>query len=306
MGYDWDSVLIDYSKRSWEEILKPGERTGGPSPWGNSKWQDLKWCPYRYCWKHVKRMRQLHYNSNLEIGGLTHEAIGNYYQTYLNCIDAKQQLMKDEIDDRCRMAAFDILNRAEEIVPATAGVSRKLIEAWLALYGPGTVSDDRHETYDVECLLEVSDPLPYSTRLDRWVWSDRLDGPMIWEVKTAGRRDGKLISSYRADPQFLGHQWLWRKTLQRKYGKLKGYQVLLITKTEPVAVYDEIIPINEALIRDFEKEMRWVNQVRIHCEMEKRWPRIRTYRCRFCEIFDVCASNGRNTQGWAKKRRNEY
>ena len=293
---DWEAALDEWALHSWEECLNRKEQLGGPSPCGNSKWSDFRECPYRYWWRHVKRMRRERYDVNLEVGSLFHEAVARYYVTGLDGGD----------DQACRQAGYDILIRADEIVPATAGEVRRLYDAWLALYGPDTIGDDRHETYDVECLMEVAEPFPYSTRLDRWAWCERLEGPVIYEFKTAGRRDGRLLSSYRSDPQFLGHQWLWNKCMKRQYGQLKGYTVVLVLKTTPARVHHETVAITPNLVREWEKSMRWYYALLIQCQMQKRWPKSQGYRCRYCGVFDVCATAGKNTAGWVKKGRGEW
>ncbi len=44
------------SAPSWEECMKPSERLGGPSPWGNSRYSMFRRCPYLYWWSFIKRM----------------------------------------------------------------------------------------------------------------------------------------------------------------------------------------------------------------------------------------------------------
>ena len=286
---------------SWESVLTPKERIGGPSPMGNSKWGDFRSCPHLYWWKHVKRMKLDEPEDALEIGGLYHELRARYYQFYL---DYEHELSREELDRGCVDTARELLERTDKVVPYTSSEARRLFDSWLAAYGPGMPLDDRESTYDVENLLEVSSPFPYSARLDRWIMTEY--GPVIMEIKTAGRRDGKLINSYKLDPQFIGQVWLWRKTMSRKYGKLLSFVVDLTTKTNPVGVTREGVSIPDAVIRRWEQDMRYWHMLRIQCETTNTWPKNYGYRCRFCSALDHCATNGKNNAGWIKKKRGDY
>lgn len=286
---------------SWETVLTPKERIGGPSPWGNSKWGDFRSCPYLYWWKHVKRMRLVEPQEALEIGGLYHELRARYYQFFL---DHEGDLADAEMDRGCTDAAREVLSRTEQVTPYISSEARRLFESWLVKYGPGMPLDDRAQTYDVECLLEVSSPFPYSARIDRWMMTDY--GPVIMEIKTAARRDGNLLNSYKLDPQFIGQAWLWKRTMARKWGKLFSFVVDLTTKTNPVGVTREAVSVNDNVIRRWVKDMKHYHLLHQQCEATKVWPKNYGYRCRFCELIDHCSTCGKNNTGWAKKKKGEY
>jgi hypothetical protein len=308
----WASAMADMNTRTWEEVLKPGERLGGPTPFGSSFWSDFKMCPYYFDFTHNKRWRLVEYNENLEVGGLAHEAIGRYYQTALDTLENENTISgvlnhPGGLDDEaCLNAAFGLLDRAEAVTPVIAAVARRVVQARLALYGPGTAGDDRKDTFGVEVYLGIDDPFPLTTRLDRWCWSDRAKGVVIHEFKTAREKTGRLLSSYRMDFQFLIQQYLWRKTQNKKKYPLKGYVVDLVTKTQQPDVLVQAVPVDDKLLRDFEKEMRWTHMMWRQCHALNYWPRNRSYRCRFCDLYDHCASGGRSTAGWRKKKKGEY
>jgi len=306
------SDVVDVGTHSWEEVLKPGERLGGPSLWGNSKYQVFKFCPYLYYWLFIKRMARMTYDPNLEIGGLYHEARARYGQAFLDAFDVETgdlSVPQKVIDERCTEAGFDIINRAAKIVPGIAGTVRRLFESWLILSGPGMPRDRRRDLYGVEVVLEVNDPIPYSARLDEWYWDRDRRGARISEIKTAGEYDGRLVNSYRMDAQFLGHQYLWRRTMTRKVGPLVGYDVDLITKTTEVRSTLEHVPIDWALTKSFEEEISYLYSQIIRCQTTRIWPKRMSYYCTrpwSCQLYDHCASRGRITLGWRKKKKGEY
>lgn len=304
------SFAADFGHRSWQEAFEPDELAGGPSPWGNSRYQAFKHCPYYYWWTYIRRMTPELYDSYMEIGGLWHEVRARVGNTYLAGTDPDGLPIGGTIKDihqACIAVGWEIINRAEDVVPGIAGKVRHMYESWLPLRGPGAPGCDLATLYGVEEVWQVSEPVPYSARIDQWHW---IGGPVIKEVKTAGRRDTALIESYRMDSQFLGHQWLWKKTMQRRWGKLESYHVDLITSTKDPYVGPETVAIREDLIRDWLKETRYLYAQMIQCEMSGHWPRRRTWRCtrgnRPCGLYDHCASNGKYNVGWRRKRKGEY
>lgn len=301
--------LPDQYTHTWQEVLEPGEMLGGPSKWGNSRYSAFRLCAYWYYWTYVKRMTPVLYNENLEIGGLYHEARARYGLVYLQNIDAKGNLLisQKDVDDLCRQAGFEILSRAEHLVPGIAGVARKLFNAWLMLYGPGTGQDRRADLYDVETLLEVESPFPYSCRLDEWGWDSKHSGMAIYEIKTTARRDFDLINSYRFEPQFLGQQYLWRRCMVSDYGDLDAHYVDLVTKGLSTGVHVEQIPFSPALDTQWEELTRATYKRIIACEMDNSWPQEpHYYRCRKCPLFEHCASGKQDCTGWREKVNNEY
>lgn len=304
------SLAADYGHKSWQDAFKPEELAGGPSEWGNSRYQAFKACPYWYYWNYVKRMVPETYDVYLETGGLWHEVRAKVGNTYLGGIDPDGAPLKEspkQLQEKCIEAGWEVINRAEEPVPGIAGKVRHLYECWLPLRGPGAPGDDLPTLYGVEELWSVDWPVPYSARIDQWHW---IDGPVIKEIKTAGKRDGKLIESYLMDSQFLGHQWLWKKKMRRTWGDLFSYHVDLITTTQQPYVGPETVALRDDLVQDWLKETRWLYSQIISCEMSGYWPRRRTWRCargnRPCPLFVHCASGGKSSIGWRKKKKGEY
>ena len=301
-------LALALENHSWQEVLVPGEVLGGPSPWGNSRYSTFKTCEYLYYVQHIKRMRTEAYDKNLEIGGLYHEARARYSQAWLDNTDdnGEPKIFQKDIDDLCKLKGFEIINRAEEIVPEFAGMARRLYTAWLARHGPGTVGDRRKETYGVEVLLEVTTPFKYSARIDEWRWSQAAGGPEINEIKSAAAKTGLLLKSYNMDPQFIGQIYLWERVMRKQWGSLKQFTVDLVTKSVDNTVEQRTVPINSTLIKDWEKSMKSVYANLVQCQMTDVWPQRQGYRCRYCPAFDHCASGRKRFDGWVKKKKGEY
>jgi hypothetical protein len=290
--------LSQWYNRSWEEVLHPSERLGGPTPWGSSRWGAFKKCPFYYYWLYVRKMEPVEKSEALEIGGLYHEVRARYYQAY----------HEGRSDDEAIQEGYDLLNRTEKVVPAYAATVRRLFKGWLTHSGPGTPNDDRHllpEGGGIEEPIEYYEgPFPYSTRIDFWCFSSDGEGAILKEIKTASRRTGRLLASYKMDSQFLGQMYLWRKVMEpRGYPPLTKYIIDLAVKTNPPQFSREIAPVDNRTLSNWEHEMtqHWY-QLRYFERSPKPWPRRRTYEtCHYCELFDVCASNGANTTGWKRK-----
>jgi hypothetical protein len=302
MGDNWAiEAMLQGSTHSWEECLEPGERLGGPTRWGSSFWSAFKQCPYLLDFTRNRGWRPVEVSEPLEVGGLVHEALARYYATALSYLESHGAFDK-AADQECLEAAYGLIRRASLVAKPTADDAQRLVRARLALYGPGTVGDDRLDTYGVEVEMGVEEPFCLTTRLDRWCWSDQLKGAVLHELKTAARRDGRLLSSYRMDFQFLIQQYLWRR-VQGKKRPLRAYHVDLITKAQEPEVTVEVVPIDDRLLKDFEREMRWTWMQYQQCVATGVWPKNRGYRCHYCELFDHCASGGKSTAGWTRKRK---
>jgi hypothetical protein len=290
----WGKVL-NWHNRSWEEILTPEERLGGPSPWGSSRWAAFKKCPFYYQARYIRHMEPVEKSEALEIGGLYHEARARYHQGYL-----------DELsDDEAIQAGYDIVSRAEKVTPAYAATVRRMFKGWLVHSGPGTPNDHRKDTGGVEQLIEYYDgAFPYSTRID--LWNHIEGGVEIVEIKTAGRRTGQLLSSYKMDSQFLGQMYLWKKVMEPQgYPPLRRYTIDLAVKTNPPQYSREIAPVDNRIIADWEHEMQehW-RDLQYYTKSAKRWPKRRSYHtCFWCNLFSYCATNGKNRAGWRFKKK---
>lgn len=299
--------MRELGAHSWEEILTPEERLGGPSRMGSSKYDAFKrGCPYFYWFRYVKRMTLEELNPNLEIGGLFHECRARYYQTEMDLRDKEEQ---QYIDEACLDVSYDLLRRAEDVAPETVAPVRRLWKGWVNLRGPGTPDDDRRDTIAVEVLLESKKPFLYTTRLDRVCQPESIDDHCnIHEIKTAKAYSERLRQSYKMDSQFLGQQYLWfRSGAQQKYGPLKNYVIDLAIKTNPAHYPQEIAPISMRLLNDWAFEMEYVwTRIQYFTRSAKQWPRNRTYNCRFCDAFEHCASGGRSTAGWRRKKKDEF
>lgn len=308
----WGAIMDSEERRSWTECLRAEEKQfGGPSPNGNSWYSVFEQCPYLWWVTFKKRMRPVVISEALEIGGLYHECRARYSQKYL---DLNETGISDaDLDLACEQAMFDLVNRAEDIVPQTANQVRRLLRGWLTVYGPTTPRDDRHLILSVEELIETNRGWPYSTRLDCVLWDEELNGPAIKETKTAGRLTEELLAGYTMDSQFLGQQYCWRHSPNyQKYGPLKGFVVDLAIKTQEMRFTQERVPIIKSAIRDWERQRRHTYRNMLLCEAEGYWPRIRTNCVKYarrCPLTQHCSILGRGTvpfPGYAKKTEGEY
>jgi hypothetical protein len=291
-------------QRNWEEALIGVDRVGGPSPWGNSRWGVFRSCPYLYWWMFEKRMKLIELDDALSIGGCYHELRAWYYEAYLKRMDSGAS--PEELDEACAEAVDDLYQRVTRVNPYVAGEAKRLLNGWMVLYGPRTPNDDRTETYEVECLLEVHKPFEYSCRLDRWYWSPVLEGAGIMEIKTSKKRDSFLVESYRFDPQLLGQMYLWRRRYQRRYGALKSLIIDLAVKSAPPSYHRETVSVDWKLVDAWEKSMLvWNRELQV-CVSDNKWPQRQTYSCRYCHLFRHCASNKQDDTGWRKKKKGEY
>jgi len=290
-------------QKPWDSVLSDSEKLGGPSPFGNSKWGDFRKCPYLFYWKHVKRMRSTHLSDPLEIGGLYHEMRARYYSTYLTC-EAIGNMNQKDVDQQCLGSARDLLSKVYDVAPHTANIAGNLFDAWVVLYGPGMPGDDRRDTYEVEPLFEVTEPFPYSARIDRWGISEF--GPVITEIKTGARRDGYLLQSYPLDPQFIGQVYLWKRCREKQYGKLESFFVDLATKTSPVSCYREPVEIDKKVMKHWEKSMMLHHSNLVQCKASRLWAQNHGYQCRYCELVEHCSSGKQDSTDWVKKKNGEY
>lgn len=310
MTNPWGDIW-NHDERSWEDLLDPSERVGGPSPWGNSKYAEMERCFWRYCFFHIKRLRDPKRSEPLEIGGLFHECRALAYNADL--LGREEEYTQDELDETFVEVLFELVERVQDHVPHIANEVRRLLRGWLAAHGPGRPGDDRHETILVEPLIEVDRGFPYSTRLDRVRLSEQYGGPVIMEIKTASRLSESLLKGYTIDPQFIGQQYCWRHSeYYKQYGPLKAFMVDLTIKGAAPSYPREIVPINKAAIRDWEKEKRlqWAHFKSL--EAVNYYPRNR-HACvmygRRCEIHDACAHPGpvkAKYPGFIKKKAGEY
>ena len=291
-----DYMANNWGERSWTEILEPSEMLGGPSPMGSSKWQSFKDCPYLYHLMFVRRYRQAEHQEPLEIGGLFHEALARYFQGWLDGASLK------EIRER----AFEIVHRADPVVPDIASEVHRLLTAWMTMYH-NTAYSFLDRVLAVEKLVSSSKYFQYSARLDLILEAE--DGGIeIMDHKTARQRTSNMLMSYRLEPQFLGHMHLWDESgMGKKWGELTRYSVDLIVKTQQPFLDIVQVPVNRITINKWRAEMRdhWVefNKYRRRC---LPWPRRTGYQCRFCAAFEHCASDDNSLVGWVEKKEGEF
>ena len=307
-------AIVEQPTRSWEEVLPEEDRQGGASPWGNSKYSVAEQCLYKYWVKFVRRMKPAVTGMPLQVGGLLHEARARYYNEYVR-IDEEDpegtEWTQEATDEACLKALWSIVHEARKIVPDIANEVARLLDAWILVAGPGTASDDRHETILVEELLEVKRPFPYSARIDRVIWSDEYDGPVIKEIKTSAARFKDLLSGYRNDPQFLGQWYLWENSKWFDvYGPLKAFAVDLIIKSKVVDVFTEIVPLGEANIEDWLRSRQQVYEDIRFFTINEFWPKRRS-NCvmygRRCGLHNHCvALKDDFFPGWVEKEGGEF
>jgi hypothetical protein len=291
-----DFCAQDWSERSWTECLEEGEALGGPSPFGSSKWQDFKDCPYLYELHHIRRFRRREWDVALEVGGLFHEALARYFQSWVD----------GEGKETGREKAFEIVTRCYNHVPDISSEVQRLLTQWMGMYH-GTRYDFRHRVLAVECLVDSAEPVLYSARLDL-VLETETGGIELMDHKTARQYTANMLMSYRLEPQFLGHMYLWEASGRSKtWGPLERYTVDLITKTREPTIELVDVPVIPRLIQQWKAEMveHWKSFQRYKNGAWK-WPRRTGYQCRFCKAFEHCASGGENFNGWIRKAPGDY
>lgn len=291
-----DFVASDWSERAWTECLEPGEALGGPSKMGSSKWQVFKDCPYLYELHHIRRFRRKEWDVALEVGGLFHEALARYFQSWLDGDESEVG----------REKAFEIVTRCYEHVPDISSEVHRLLTNWLGMYH-ATRYDFRPRVLAVECLVESSEPFFYSARLDL-VLETESGGIELMDHKTARQYTANMLMSYRMEPQFLGHMYLWEASGRAaQWGPLERYTVDLVTKTREPIIELVDVPIVPALLQDWKAEMlehwRWLERYQ---QGLRKWPRRTGYQCRFCKAYEHCASAGESFNGWMRKNQDEY
>ena len=291
-----DFCAQDWSERSWTECLEEGEALGGPSPFGSSKWQDFKDCPYLYELHHVRRFRRREWDVALEVGGLFHEALARYFQSWLDGDESKVG----------REKAFEIVTRCYEHVPDISSEVHRLLTNWMHMYHE-TRYDFRSRVLAVEHLVESPKPFFYSARLDLVL--EAVDGGIeLMDHKTARQYTANMLMSYRMEPQFLGHMYAWEASGRaEQWGVLTRYTVDLITKTQTPTIELVDVPIVPALLRNWKVEMleHWQGFERYRRGL-RGWPRRTGYQCRFCKAFEHCASAGKSLNGWVRKDFSDY
>lgn len=296
------AVLRDVN-RSWEEVLRPEEKVGGPSPMGNSKWQYFKQCPYLYQLMFIRRWRPTIPDDALEIGGLFHEMMAKYFLEHMRLRGEKKGLALWEAS---KLPAYELANKVEDIAPRTAGEASRLFDAWQVLNGYRSPYYDAGDTLFIENLAEVKEPFHYSCRYDRIL---RRDGEvLLQDHKTAKMYTDRLVAAYKIDPQFIGQVWLWNQTYAEEYGEIDHMEVNLVVKTAEVRVEPLRVEISQGMINDWLYEMKDLNRELVFRLKNRirRWPRRRTYRCQFCPAFAHCASEGKSMAGWAQKEKGEW
>ena len=295
--------MLDFDTRSWTECFSPDELAGGPSPNGNSWWKLFEHCPHLFEIYHVLRKRPRVRSKPLEVGGMFHEARAWYYESFL----------LGEPSDKAIEKAFAVVDRCQDHVPHFASEVRGLLDGWMRAHGPGKLTDDRHETIMVEPLIQINLGFPYSSRLDRVIFSEQYEGPVIMEIKTASRRSESLLQSYSVDPQFLGQMYCWENSeYAKEHGPLKAFIVDLAVKGREQQFPREIVPISREAIHDWERAKRetWLQMCR--CRQRNYWPRNRS-NCvrwgRLCEAHEHCANAGIGEDefpGFVDKALSEY
>lgn len=285
---DFNFDAVDAAAPSWQTVLAPGEFLGGPSAHGNSWWSSFQQCPRKFYLAHVKRLRGTNLSPALEIGGLMHEAVARYYTGG-------------------PAAAWELVDRASEVTPVVGAEVRRILSAWLLFYGPDGVKP-KPPARVVELALEITEPFPYSCRIDAVCRQD--DGAAIYEMKTASRMDSNLLHGYEMNPQFLGQASMWKHCKQDKvWGPLKEFVVDLVVKTKQVQLEEVHVKIPDDCVRAWEKNMRHLWGEMQHCQTYAIWPQ-RPSNCVMyaarCTYYRYCASLGKDTEGLVKKERGEW
>ena len=290
-----DFLAQNWTEHSWTEVLQKGEALGGPSPMGSSKYDTFKRCPYLYNLLFIRRWTPKEYNEALEVGGLFHEALARYFQGWLDGGTLNE----------IRVNAFEIINRAADVVPNISSEVHRLFTSWLNMYHD-TAYSFLERVIAVEFLVSTFAGFKYSARLDLVLEAE--DGGIeIMDHKTARQYTANLLLSHRMEPQFLGHMFLWSSSgMGERWGELTKYTVDLLTKTAMPTIELVNVPIRPQLLEDWRREMIETWKLFQRYKISNIWPRRTGYQCRFCEAFEHCANDAHSLAEWRRKRKDEF
>ncbi|KKL28029.1 hypothetical protein LCGC14_2379210, partial [marine sediment metagenome] len=101
-----------------------------------------------------------------------------------------------------------------------------------------------------------------------------MPGTYVIEFKSAGRLDIGTTDGWHLDGEVIGQLMLWKKAkLRRKYGKLQGVIVDIVTKAKVPKFHREIVaPPNNQLNAQENDLVMWESLQQLF-RATKRWPR---------------------------------
>ena len=118
-------------------------------------------------------------------------------------------------------------------------------------------------------------------------------GTYILERKTTSRFDFASTDGWQNDGGIIGQQMIWQATkLSKKYGKLQGTIVCLVSKTKVPAFRRIIIPVQRRLHQQHAGDLAYWRAYRAMMQVTGHWPRSRNSCAgRFgpCDYFAHCA-----------------
>jgi hypothetical protein len=264
-------------------------RPGGASGYGWSTRSMLLACPYKYKKLYIDAPRNLtsvRSPTALEVGGLFHQLLAFHYMLMMPArgglsgpVDfdwVKARLLEERVSAEVVMEAF------------------RLFDAYRFRY-----EVDYIEPLDVE--VEASDSDGNTCRYDTIVRiRDNnaliMPGIYILEHKTCARFDFPTLEGWKNDGQIIGQMYIWRQArLKRKYGRLDGVIVNLISKTKTPDFRRIVIAPQAWQLSGHAKDLKVWDALESLFRSTGCWPRNRQ-SCRgpygLCSLFDHCAGGG--------------
>lgn len=254
-------------------------RLGGASGRGWSSRAVLQKCPYLFYRSYVLPTERVGTPLALTTGSAFHAFMAVGYQNLITPTPLTSEKLRDEL--------------------LTAGVTAAGInEAWRLYYAytvryevdylrPLAVEhlagDDEGNTCRYDLIAEV---VNHPAGLP--------DGVYNVEHKTASRFDQGTLDGWFNDGEILGQMRIWpRARLARKFGKLQGVIVNLVSKTKIPQFERIVVPVQTWQIKQHDADLKALDMLQTIYKTTNTWPRFRNScvgRYGKCAMFDHCAN----------------
>jgi len=258
-------------------------KLGGASKGRGWSWYDkLQHCPYLYKRLYLDKALSGAVSANaLEIGSGFHALKALYHQS---------QIPGSGVEYGHVGRMRDALYKHNASVQAVAEAAR-LIEAYIAYYDndyliPLDVEvhavDDEGNSCRYDLIARVEDAHP-----------GLMPGTYIVEAKTASRMDDATMTGWRNHGEIIGQAAIFHRTrLAKKYGRLEGVIVDVVTKTKQPGFCRPVVVLPREVERAHLQDLRMWRTLEKLYRSTGYWPRARAAciaRYGKCAMFDECS-----------------
>jgi hypothetical protein len=274
--------LDDVLSEVFERHGRP--RLGGASGRGWSSHGAFQKCPYYFKTVYIDGIRGKPAMA-LEMGSAFHTFLALHYEWMLDeNLTLTPEVCKEEI----------LIGGANAV--AVLGAWR-LYESYASYY-----SNDY--LYPIAIEERAEDPDGNTCRYDLIARVDTaqigvVPGVYIGEHKSCSRMDQATLDGWRSDGEILGQIMIWKRAkLDKKYGKLRGTIVNLVSKTQIVQFHRTIVPAQVWHVKQHMEDLKFWSALQRMCDATGVWPRTRNScvgRWGMCSMFDSCAENRKPT-----------